>query len=273
MASNRKPSTAGNQLTDGIKREFILTLVFFKTAIIKISMSSKMRRFVFIDFENLKKVKFKKLEKVCDKLFIVIDANEKSIPFALVMNIQQLGKGVKWIVVNKQSAQNLSNHISFVMGKLHQKVDPSIEFAILSNNKSFDSLVEFINSKGRSCIRVKRKNNKPDPVVEEAIEEEELVINLSDQAERPRGKKTDNEQLPFIIDQAIDRNLIEDTAMETIERLKYSGNRPAKVLLLRDYILLHNQEFTKHGNADKIIDVLIEKNEIEIEKGAVKYNF
>jgi len=57
-----------------------------------------MQRYVFIDFDNLKKVKFKKLEKVCDKLFILIDVNEKSIPFSLVMNIQRLGKGVKWIV-------------------------------------------------------------------------------------------------------------------------------------------------------------------------------
>ncbi len=234
-------------------------------------MSIKMQRYVFIDFNNLKKVKFKKLEKVCDKLFILIDVNEKSIPFSLVMNIQRLGKGVKWIVVDRQSAENLSKHISFVMGKLHQKVDKAIEFAILSNDKSFDSLVNFINTSGRSCIRVKRKSSKSSQKELAKPQEKELVINLSN--DRPKGKKTDNEKLPFMIDQAIEDDLIIDTALETIERLKYSGNRPAKVLLLRDYILLHNQELSKHGNADQIIDVLIEKKEIEIERGDVKYNF
>ena len=235
-------------------------------------MSVKMQRYVFIDFDNLKKVKFKKLEKVCDKLFILIDVNEKSIPFSLVMNIQRLGKGVKWIVVDRQTSENLSQHISFVMGRLHQKVDKTIEFAILSNDKSFDSLVNFINTSGRSCLRVKRKNSKStQKELPAEVEETELVINLSN--DRPKGKKTDNEQLPFMIDRAIEDELIVDTAMETIERLKYSGNRPAKVLMLRDYILLHNQELTKDGNADQIIDVLIEKKEIEIERGEVKYNF
>jgi len=125
---------------------------------------------------------------------------------------------------------------------------------------------------GRSCLRVKRKSSKSVRKKSVEREEKELVINLSN--DRPKGKKTDNEQLPFMIDRAIEADdLIVDTAMETIERLKYSGNRPAKVLLLRDYILLHNQELTKHGNADQIIDVLIEKNEIEIERGEVKYNF
>ena len=59
------------------------------------------RRYIFIDFENLKKVKFRKLEKVCTRIFILIDAEEKNIPFSLVRQIQKIGKAVKWIGVEK----------------------------------------------------------------------------------------------------------------------------------------------------------------------------
>ncbi|MEM8908696.1 MAG: PIN domain-containing protein [Bacteroidota bacterium] len=228
-------------------------------------MSTSLRRYVFIDFESLKKVKFKKLEKVCDKLFILIHANEESIPFSLVMNMQRLGRGVKWVLVDAPMDVKLNYHTCFLMGKLHEKVSKEIEFAILSNDKSFDPLINYINQSGRSCLRVKRKKEKASKPTQD-------LLNKTN-GEPVKGNKTDEERLPFIIEPSTELNLIEETANETVERLKYSGNRPSQVLLLRDYILLHNQEVTQHGNADQIIDMLVEKQKIEIEKGTVKYNF
>ena len=230
-------------------------------------MSSPLRRYVFIDFEGLKKVKFKKLEKVCDKLFVLININEESIPFNLVMNMQRLGRGVKWVVVSGPKDVNLNYHLCFLMGKLHQKVSKEIEFAVLSNDRSFDPLINFINESGRSCLRVKRKKEKANKQKSERVNSSPAKSNAF------KGNKTDEEKLPFIIGHTNESELIEETANETVERLKYSGNRPSELLLLRDYILLHNQEATKNGNADRIIDVLVEKQKIEIDKGVVIYNF
>jgi hypothetical protein len=228
-------------------------------------MSSRLRRYVFIDFEGLKKVKFKKLEKVCDKLFVLINIHEENIPFQLVMNMQRLGRGVKWVVVNSPKEVNLNYHLCFLMGKLHQKVDKTIEFAVLSNDKSFDPLITYINKNGRSCLRVKRKKEK--------AKFNKNIDTNGIPTPKVKGKKTDVEQLPFIISDITESDLIEDTANETVERLKYTGNRPAEVLMLKDYILLHHHEATQENNADRIIDILIEKQKIEIEKGVVKYNF
>ncbi len=199
------------------------------------------------------------------------DINEENIPFNLVMNMQRLGRGVKWVVVDSPMEVSLNYHLCFLMGKLHEKVNKEIEFAILSNDKTFDPLISFINNQGRSCLRVKRKKEKTGKAGKSTTAKKDIPFSFQNGI--PKGKKTDEEQLPFIIEHTGENALIEETANETVERLKYTGNRPSEVLLLRDYIVLHHQELTNNGNADQIIDILVEKEKIEIEEGIVKYNF
>ncbi|MFK8103013.1 MAG: PIN domain-containing protein [Saprospiraceae bacterium] len=230
-------------------------------------MSKPKRRYIFIDFEDLKKVKFKKLEKVCDKVFVFINEEETHIPFELVQQMQALGKGVKWISIPQPITTNFNYHICFLMGKLHQKVDKQIEFAILSNDKSFDPLVNFINTTSRSCLRVKRKKDKKEASVPMNAIELPSSITSSDEINQRE------DQQPFFLEQT-ESEVVENTAKETVNRLIRSGNRPAGLDMLKNYILLHNQELTIHGsNLDEIIDHLQETKEISIEQGEVIYNF
>lgn len=223
-------------------------------------------RYVFIDFENLRKVKFKKLEKVCSRIFILVDAEEKSIPFSFVRRFQKLGKTVKWIGVDKPLENNLNFHICYLMGTLHQKVSKSIEFAVLSNDQAFDPLVKFINKSGRNCLRVKsRKENNTETV---PLEKTETIT-----VEGLEGKMPDNSTNAFLIEPSIDNQLLIETANDTIRRLIRSGKRPEVVEMLRNYIILHNQEFTKHGKVDFVIEQLQRNNNIAIKEGAVTYNF
>jgi len=231
-------------------------------------MNTQTRRYIFIDFEDLKKVKFKKLEKVCDKLFILITNEERYIPFDLVQQMQKIGKGVKWILVDDSIDKNVNYHICFLMGRLHQKVNSDIEFAILSNDKDFDPIVNFINNCGRSCLRVKRKKNKTE---KEKVEQTSYTqIGNGSDIDEPEFIQDDTNK---IIEGRFDEELIKDTAEETINRLVRSGNRPSDILMLKNYILLHNQELTSNGGIDKIINHLEVNNNIEISEGEVTYNF
>ncbi len=224
------------------------------------------RRYIFIDFENLKKVKFRKLEKVCDRIFILIDAEEKNIPFFLVQQIQKLGKAVKWIAVEKPLQNDFNFHICFLMGSLHQKVSKKIEFAILSNDRAFDSLVNSINKSGRNCLRVKSRKT---PVETIPVKKKETV-----KAEGIKGKMSGSHSNSILFEQpSIDNQLLNETANDTIRRLVQSGKRPQEVVMLRNYILLHNQELTKNGKVDIVIDQLKRNNNIAVHKGAVIYNF
>lgn len=224
-------------------------------------MNHQIRRYVFIDYENLKKIKFKKLEKVCDKVFICISSEEDMIPFMLVQQIQKLGKNVKWITVDTATESDVNYHICFLMGKLHEKIGKDIEFAVLSNDAGFDPLVQFINNDGRSCLRVKRQSAK-------AFEEGSTI-----ESEFHQYPSNGERQTEALEDSAITDSIIEETARETVRRLIRSGNRPAEVATLKNYILLHNQELSVHGNIEKIIKRLVETNEIHVHEGEVIYNF
>ena len=129
-------------------------------------MSQLPKRYIFVDYDSLKKIKLSTLEKVCNKVFIFISHKEESIPSSIVMQAQYLGKRIQWIATDMSESNGFMLHISFLMGALHQKEKKSIEFAILSDDTDFDTLVDFINDAGRNCLRV-----KIDKVAEE---EEEL---------------------------------------------------------------------------------------------------
>jgi hypothetical protein len=71
----------------------------------------------------------------------------------------------------------------------------------------------------------------------------------------------------------VEEELITRTAEETVKRLIRSGNRPAEISTLKNYILLHSQEVSLNGNVERIIQKLKDTKDIEIQKGEVIYNF
>lgn len=241
-------------------------------------MTTHIRRYIFIDFDTLTKVKFRKLEKVCDKLFVFVSHEIENVPFSLVKDIQRMGNAVKWIEVGIVNASDLNYHICFLMGKLHEKISSDVEFAILSNDESFDPLVNFINSTGRSCLRVRQQieQNEDKPLSFPTRNEvtkvtDPLQVEREIVASRLFGERQSEEHISA--EGSSDRTIIEETARETVRRLIRSGNRPADLAMLKSYILLHNQEMSMHGNVEKIIERLKETNEIRVEGSQVVYNF
>jgi hypothetical protein len=245
-------------------------------------MNTNIRRYVFLDFETLKHIKFKKLEKVCDKIFVFVDSDTESIPFTLVREMQKMGSAIKWMEVSGASPNDLNFQICFLMGKLHEKISNDVEFAILSNDTAFDPLVHFINSTGRNCLRI-RPSTADATTADIATGGQSLRIDVQKSEAEP---KVNIEELSKSLfeDLALEltngaavsdnHSLIEETARETVERLMRSGNRPHSVDMLRSYILLHNQELSQHGNVDKIIESLESKDSIAIQNsGDIKYHF
>lgn len=244
-------------------------------------MNTNIRRYVFLDFETLKRIKFKKLEKVCDKIFVFVGSATENIPFALVREMQKMGASIKWVEVGAASPNDLNYHICFLMGKLHEKISSEVEFAILSNDTAFDPLVHFINSTGRNCLRIRQSvADTPTPPDVEDVQSPRIDVKKTDiepkiNIEELSKSLFDDLTLELTNGAAVSDNhvLIEETARETVERLMRSGNRPHSVAMLRSYILLHNQELSQHGNVDKIIETLESKDRILIQNGDIEYHF
>jgi hypothetical protein len=243
--------------------------------------STQIRRYLFVGYDTLQYIKFKKLEKVSDKIFVFIGSDIDNIPFEIVRDVQKMGNNLKWVEVNGSASHDLNYHICFLMGKLHERISGDVEFAVLSNDESFDALVRFINSTGRSCLRVKQQI---DDMVEEQSDTIPPQYNPHFQVERDEtplvfptevAEKADTilTKEPKALNISITPDVIEDTAKETVRRLMRSGNRPSELALLKNYILLHNQALSKNGTVDKIIHKLEETQEIELLDEEVIYHF
>lgn len=231
-------------------------------------MNTQTRRYIFVDYENLLQVKFKKLEKVASKIFIFIESSQETIPLALVKQAQRSGKNLRWIVVSNSNGGKLNYHIAFIMGKLHQKLEQDVEFAVMSNDQEFDPLVSFINASGRSCLRVKSKKDE-NAGFDSSSFGFDPPPNFDNYNLPHFSEHDDDGEVPVLVDD----ELIARTAEETIKRLIRSGNRPAEISTLKNYILLHSQELSLHGNVDRIVQRMRETKDIEIKKGEIIYNF
>ncbi|MBK9015584.1 MAG: hypothetical protein IPM82_16805 [Saprospiraceae bacterium] len=232
-------------------------------------MNTQTRRYLFIDYENLLQVKFKKLEKVASKIFIFVESTQETVPLALVRQAQRSGKNLRWIVVNNPGGGKLNYHIAFIMGKLHQKLEDDVEFAVVSNDPEFDPLISFINTTGRSCIRVKRKQDESSVYEESNLNYTKPPEFVDEFSMNNFHDDDDDNSMPVMVED----ELITRTAEETVKRLIRSGNRPAEISTLKNYILLHSQEVSLHGNVERIVQKLKDTKDIEIQKGEVIYNF
>jgi hypothetical protein len=235
-------------------------------------MNTPVRRYIFVDFDTLTRIKFKKIEKICDKVFVFIPEAVTMIPFALVKDMQKMGNHVKWVSLSTEDlvhSDDLNYHICFFMGKLHEKIAGDIEFAVLSNDVSLDPLVRFINGSGRNCIRV-----KPNIAQEGASNATQKGIEIEEDEEEPEPAA----HLPHVVTETqtnglVTGNLIDDTARETIRRLIRSATRPTEVDDLKKYILLNHQEIGMNGNLEKIIRRLESSGDIILKEDEVVYNF
>lgn len=232
-------------------------------------MNTQARRYLFIDYENLLQVKFKKLEKVASKIFIFVESSQETVPLALVRQAQRSGNNLRWIVVNNPNGGKLNYHIAFIMGKLHQKLEDDVEFAVVSNDAEFDPLISFINTTGRSCIRVKRKQDESSLYEESSLNYSKPPEFVDEFSMKNFSHDHDDDDVPVMVEE----ELITRTAEETVKRLIRSGNRPAEISTLKNYILLHSQEVSLNGNVERIIQKLKDTKDIEIQKGEVIYNF
>jgi PIN domain len=263
-------------------------------------MSTSMRRYIFLDFDSLQKIQPKKLAKVCEKAFIFVPSKQGAIPLNLVVELQKFGKDLKWIVVEDDTSVNLNCYIAFLMGKLHEKVPADIQFALLSDDESFDPLVKFINNVGRNCLRVKRNLTDTEeesvpatsPIEKPAVKVLPILSTSTTQTSLDVKRAPSNEEaeiyfleeeqeeiIPLIQSTPPKRAIINgdagihNKALDIIEKLVQTGNRPSEVSLLQYYVSQHHEYIGKNGTLQKVIEHLEKNNYITVENSEITYHF
>ena len=245
-------------------------------------------RIIFIGFDDLKKIKFDKLEQVCDKVFVFVNREEKAIPFVLVQQLQKLGESVQWIPVTGSNENNSCHFLSFHLGVAHEQMEEDVEFALISEDSGFDGIIMHLNELGRNAVRVTRNKEKSEHTSDldninwsRKAEEKDIVektaTKISAKTAVHEVGKTNGERLvdkpkPSAVSPQ-SQQLSERIAKETIKRLVMSGNRPAAIDALKSYILLQYNNVDVNRNIDLIIRKLEKTKEIEVKDKEVLYNF
>ena len=115
------------------------------------------RRFVFVQYADLLHIRFRKLEKVTDKLFVFTPEAVAQVPMWLVRQMQRMGTDLEWVDLGEAGEAAAAAILAFHVGQMHEKVDLGVEFALLSDDDGLDAFVEHIRATGRSCVRVRQR--------------------------------------------------------------------------------------------------------------------
>lgn len=233
----------------------------------------KIKRYIFLDYEDLRRLDLKKLDKVCDKAFLFIDKDEKHIPFDVVKQLQYLGRAITWVQTDfgKEEHKNLLHtYISFWVGRLHETVAFDIEFAILSNEEVYDNLIALVNQEGRSCLLVRVSESHTDTHSESPQPQPQSQSATSFQVE---NNVLSNIQNPITTAEEPKADKVDDMALNLIRHLKKTGIRPNDLPALLNFIRVQNPPEISDVDAGEVITRLMQHHQIHLEEGEVLYNF
>lgn len=109
-------------------------------------------KILIVDFENVQRFDLSRLDEN-HHVVIVTGAGQKNVPVGLVASAQKFGSQLEWQQVEGSGKNALDFYIAFKLGRLMEK-SPSMECIVLSKDKGFDPLIQFINKNGMKCKRI-----------------------------------------------------------------------------------------------------------------------
>ena len=150
---------------------------------------------LLVDFENVQQVELTKLDDNY-RVIIFVGADQKSVPFDLVTNAQKLGSRVEWQKIVGNGSNALDFFIACQLGRVFEKT-PKPDCTVLSKDKGFDPLLNFLNANGMKCRRISSLVELHHKVATAApaSEDQKLrrvveVLGKLEKRGRPRKRKT-----------------------------------------------------------------------------------
>ncbi|MCC6485911.1 MAG: hypothetical protein IT364_00290 [Candidatus Hydrogenedentes bacterium] len=117
-----------------------------------LSLTGDRESVLLVDYENVQKVDLSGLpSSTLVKIFV--GDSQKSVPFELAKQAQDLGNRLEWIKIDGNGSNALDFHIAFSLGQDITRM-PAADYIILTRDKGFDPLIRHLISRGISCKRV-----------------------------------------------------------------------------------------------------------------------
>ena len=108
---------------------------------------------IFVDYENRHELDLTDLDDSF-RVIIFVGANQNNKKLVSSFAQQELECQVEYVDVLKVGKNSLDFHIAYKLGELHAERNGIGMVYILSADKGFDSLIEYIRFVRRACIRI-----------------------------------------------------------------------------------------------------------------------
>lgn len=227
----------------------------------------KGQRYIFTTYGYLEKIRFGRLRKICDKIFIV-GTKDDQLPIKLVKKAHSWKGDLKWYVVDLKKNGDINNRLSYLLGKQDQKAGDDVEFILLSDDSGLNPIISSLKAAGRSILRI------GSAATEDKKEEEPIL--LFDPIVEEKEEVTEFEPIPIAAFRpGLDENeVVQHSARKTLQKLQNEGHRPENLETLKHYIHLFSSNTEgQRASIDQILEYMEAHREIKIEQGVVKYNF
>lgn len=110
------------------------------------------RHYILVDFENIQVMSLPLLDDESIHLQIFLGPTNTTIDTLVAMAIKDMGERAEYIRLIRSGYNSLDFYIAYHLGQLIEKYPGSI-FHIISNDKGFDPLIEFLWEKGIAVSR------------------------------------------------------------------------------------------------------------------------
>ncbi|NBI42594.1 hypothetical protein GVX76_03665 [[Haemophilus] felis] len=148
-------------------------------------------KYAFIDYENVNSLDGLHLQEY-DRIFLFIGSANNQCDIRLTEKFND-EINMTLITVKNISKNNVDFHIAYYLGKLDNTTDKNIEFHILSNDKGYDGICQFIQHQreSRICFRktIEQTEEKTIPL---------LLPNINN-AEKEKIRQVTQEFTAFIL--------------------------------------------------------------------------
>ncbi|MEX2243819.1 MAG: PIN domain-containing protein [Fimbriimonadaceae bacterium] len=111
--------------------------------------------FILVDFENVKDVDLRDLNREDVRVILFLGNNQKKVPTELAVQMQALGERGQYVQISGNGPNALDFHIAFTIGEKCRTEDQSF-FHIISKDAGFDPLIAYL--KGKRILAARHKS-------------------------------------------------------------------------------------------------------------------
>jgi len=195
----------------------------------KTSAKSGVRKYVFVDFENVQPKNLELLKGHPFQVLVFIGANQTRFPRHFVVPMQALGDQASYVEIEGSGPNALDFHIAYYIGEVATR-EPGADFHVISKDRGFDPLIRHLNSRG---VNVRRENDLaeiPEMRIPETTSLDEqidaIVKNLRGRGHsRPRKVKTLQNTINTLFAKKLDQAELDSIIAELKKRKLIAVNQ------------------------------------------------